>query len=113
MDGTMKHLPLREMGYAVVVVVLLAAIYLGSYFAMVKRGARTNWSYSPPPGEEMPPLVYPRYRWNLGVVAFFAPAHAIDRRLRPGYWSDLAQIEAAIEELQELTEEGRKAILAR
>jgi hypothetical protein len=33
----MRHFPLRELGYAIGFVVLLAGLYVGSYYAMVEK----------------------------------------------------------------------------
>ena len=72
----MKHLPLRECGYAIVVVVVLLALY-GAYLAMVQR-SRHLWNSRP------------IYRFgDEQARCFFAPAHEIDRRLRPDFWQGL------------------------
>jgi hypothetical protein len=90
----MRHFPLRELGYAIGIVVLLAALYVGAYYAMVSRGP-----YLVP----LTPLDFKGGRlfakagmlfdeepeYSVGGVwstAFFAPIHAIDRRIRPTFW---------------------------
>jgi hypothetical protein len=78
----MRHFPLRETGYAIGFVVLLAALYVGAYFAMVDRQAiplRMTGGiilYS-----------FPTYRFGDESAAwFFAPMYAIDRRIRSDFW---------------------------
>jgi hypothetical protein len=69
------------------VVVILAAIYVGSYYAMVER-----WEFSPSAvvarafaGDE---ATFPEYRLRQKwVYSFYAPMHSIDRKLLPGFWS--------------------------
>jgi hypothetical protein len=83
----MKHLPLRECGYAIGVVALLLVTYGGAYLAIVEvpefdDGTRSTIHF----GDE-PALFVVTYRlggdWSR---AFFAPAHELDRRLRPELW---------------------------
>jgi hypothetical protein len=99
----MKHLPLRELGWAVGVVALLAAIYMGSYYALAERDGYV-FAVDSDGGEISGACVYPNYRFlsepqwpdqpqDVATV-FFSPAHAIDLRIRPDYWSKEAFIEA-------------------
>ena len=72
----MRHMPLRECGYAIAFVVLLLFVYGGAYFAMMERkeiGHSPHVSYRF--GEE----------WT---EAIFAPAHDVDRRVRPDVWQN-------------------------
>lgn len=78
----MKHLPIRECGWAALVLVVLAGLYVGGYYANVVRvelllGSRSGHS-----------VVNVRvYRvGGTWAEAFFAPMHAIDRQIRPAYW---------------------------
>jgi hypothetical protein len=83
-DATMRNFPFRKCIY---VVVTLAAIYFGSYYAMVER-----WEISPSSvvarafaGDG---ATFPEYRLRQEwVYSLYAPMHAIDRKLRPGFWS--------------------------
>jgi hypothetical protein len=75
----MRHFPLRECGYALGVVVLVAAIYVGSYYAMLDH----RFVCMAIPGSEAIPI----YRfWHESSDRFFGPAHELDRMIRPGYW---------------------------
>ena len=88
----MRNVTLRKCLY---VMVVLAAIYVGSYFAMVEKGeilinpaaavaeafraqAEANGARSPWPEYRL------RQEW---VYSVYAPIHEIDRKLRPGFWS--------------------------
>jgi hypothetical protein len=57
--------------------VLLAALYIGAYYAMVDRivfPSEGRWGARYPFGDE-------------ALTSFFAPIHRLDRdNLRPGYW---------------------------
>jgi hypothetical protein len=78
----MRNFPVRKYIY---VVVILAAIYVGSYYAMVER-----WEIRSPiaqafAGDE---ATFPEYRLRKKwLYSLYAPMHAIDRKLRPGFWS--------------------------
>jgi hypothetical protein len=80
----LRHLPLRELGYAVGFLVLLAALYVGAYFATVERslfgaGINADW-----PDQPWLPW-YPRIE-SEWTHPFFAPMHVVDLKLRPDYW---------------------------
>jgi hypothetical protein len=75
----MKHLPLRELGYAIAFIITAFAAYTGSYFLLVER---EDNSYS---------LDGPKYHHAVNyrfpeTESLFRPAVAIDRMLRPKYW---------------------------
>jgi hypothetical protein len=77
----MRHLPLREFGYAVGFLVLLAALYVGAYYAMVE----------PTPLPIMmgvgPWRMNANYRFGgESSAAFFSPLEELDRRFFPGRW---------------------------
>lgn len=77
------HIPWKEMGWALVFVVLLLVVYVGSYLALVKRG-------TPLPGTgEVHALYRIGENWESGEViqTIFRPMNQLDRRLRPDYWS--------------------------
>lgn len=80
----MRDATLRGIGYAAVFLVVLATMYVGSYFALVERGPNINYSPSYPPTQPS----MPTYRWiSAGwVQSLFAPVHALDVRLRHDYW---------------------------
>jgi hypothetical protein len=74
----MRHFPLRECGYAFVVVAL-AAVYVGAYYQSVTPSA---YAFLDDRGIKMK-ATYPA-EW---MQAFFAPVHGIDRELRPDTWT--------------------------
>lgn len=80
MMHVMKHVPWKELGWAVAFVVLLAVIYCGSYLGMVERdGAIKN-------GRAV--SIGPYYRLgHQSLKPVFALAHSIDCLARPTYWS--------------------------
>ena len=73
----MKHLPLRECGYAIAVVVVLLLLYGGAYLALM--------TYTNVGSGRLIPILQYRFggEWSHG---FFAPAHEVDRRFRPDLW---------------------------
>jgi hypothetical protein len=77
----MKHLPLRECGYAIVFVLALFLLYGGAYFAMMQR---LDLGISAIAGQETPMVEYRcGGEW---AETFFGPAHEVDRQLRPDLW---------------------------
>ena len=76
----MKHLPLRECGYAIAVVVVLLVLYGGAYLALSTK-------------VELDFGTYVDYRfggeWSATI---FEPAHDVDRFLRADFWR--AEIDA-------------------
>jgi hypothetical protein len=81
--------PLRECGYALAVVVVAAAIYVGAYFAMMERVVHNDWGN---PKSEITgwtmPYTAPRYRfggsWSEWI---FSPLYDLDRKARPEFWA--------------------------
>ena len=87
----MKHLPLQECAYAIVVLVVLAAIYGGAYLAIMQRDDYLTSGVSLTPA---PYVVYPYVVYRIGgewSETFFAPAHEVDRCLRPDLWEGEAE----------------------
>jgi hypothetical protein len=90
----MRHFPLRELGYAIGFVVLLATLYVGTYYAMAQRGVEPeiDWAASQKkPGLGVVTtgkmLASVSYSFeNEWVDVIFGPMHQMDRRLRPEYW---------------------------
>jgi ABC-type anion transport system duplicated permease subunit len=79
----MKHFPLRELGYAVGILAVLAALYAGSYYAMVTRIEMTI----EPGGHVLD--AFPAYRfWPQASGVVFSPIYQMDRHLRPEYWHE-------------------------
>jgi hypothetical protein len=78
----MRHFPFRELGYAFGFVVVLAALYVGAYYAAVERSLRYC------PRKDASKRHFPcSYRVGGDAMAsFFEPMERVDRRLRPGYW---------------------------
>jgi hypothetical protein len=81
----MKHLPLRECGFAIAVLLGFLLLYGGTYFAMMLRDERISGIMIG--GRIAEPSVRLEYRfggeWSRSL---FEPAHEIDRRLRPDLW---------------------------
>ena len=77
----MKHLPLRELAYAIVFVAVLLGLYGGAYLAMMQR---YNLGISSIAGEETPVVAY-RFGGE-SAESFFWLAHDVDRRVRPDMW---------------------------
>jgi hypothetical protein len=87
----MKHFPLREMGYALGFVALLAAAYFGTYYALVERVGFNESNESNPFSRDLDKAFEPSPRYGIESTALenlFAPAHALDRQLRPDFWSE-------------------------
>jgi hypothetical protein len=84
----MRHFPLRECGSAIAFVALLATIYVVTYYAMIDPKATCAFWNVPYAGDKHTmPWHNPVYRFGgQTAVAFFAPWHEIDLRLRPDYW---------------------------
>jgi hypothetical protein len=88
-DATMRNFPFRKCIY---VVAILAAIYVGSYYAMVER-----WEIDPSAAIAQAFLgdatTFTQYRLRQEwVYSFYAPMHAIDRKLlRRGFWTRSTQ----------------------
>ncbi len=77
----MKHLPLREVAYAIAFVVALFVLYAIAYLALM---IRVDLGISSIAGEETPMVTY-RFGGESSEW-FFAPAHEVDRRLRLELW---------------------------
>jgi hypothetical protein len=77
----MKHLPLRECGYAIGVVAFLVALYVGSYYALVEKKeafAVSSWALGN----------WPSYRvGGAWAEKLYDPMYHLDRRLRPHIWN--------------------------
>jgi hypothetical protein len=77
-------MPWKELGYAVGLLVLLAALYVGAYYGMVKRQPR---ALAPDRDEDGFLTVSPKYPIAQEPFAvFFRPMHVFDRRVRKGFW---------------------------
>ena len=75
----MRHFRFRELGYALGFIVALAAIYLGSYHAMVQK-IEFHWGV---------PFTMDVVSYRFGgewADSFFTTAHAVDQKLRPKFW---------------------------
>jgi hypothetical protein len=94
-----RFFPWRECGWAVVFLLLLAGLYVGSYYVILdeweSERCRLSAILSRTVGGQLPlhpsPLPEPRLeaRYRFGgdwVALFFAPMHGLDRIVRPGYW---------------------------
>jgi len=90
----MKHFPWKVVGYALWILLLLLAVYVGTYFATVQRrpvGETVRWE---------PDRIYlaveqePAYQF--GGNTFFEPLHRIDRMVRANYWAPPSERESWI-----------------
>ena len=96
----MRYFPLREMGYSIAFMVVLAAIYAGAYYATVDRVPAISF------GNETEGFRWVVPSYSIPKMAdFFDPMHEVDRRLRPAYWSDK---EAALDEFDKFLAKVRK-----
>jgi hypothetical protein len=84
-DATMRNFPFRKCIYAVII---LAAIYVGSYYAMVERWEIETSSAPIAKAFIGDATVFPEYRLRQEwLYKLYDPMHAIDRKIRPGFWS--------------------------
>ena len=96
----MKHMPLRECGYAIGFVAILLVLYGGAYIAMMQRTERISGFMFE--GKIAEISVRLEYRCGGDTsAAFFGPAHEIDRRLRPEMWRN---------ELIRVSKKGMRAV---
>jgi hypothetical protein len=89
----MKHLPLRECGYAIAVLAVLAGLYLGAYFVLLERLdlGELVAQRGTPEYREMPAACYYTGEWGYD---FFRPAHHVDRMLRPWVWANEVELDS-------------------
>src|SRR4051812_35297175 len=94
-EADMRHVPWKELGWAVLVVVLLLGGYGGLYLASVKTD-RDAWGIETWVDGQIHFKLNPCYRfggeWSEAV---FKPAHMVDRAIRPTYWVDLTPMRTA------------------
>jgi hypothetical protein len=95
-DAAMRHFPLRELGYALGFIVLLAALYVGAYYALSEREDRTYlmvMRHIERMERTAPKVSMVNYRYGGELaVAFFAPIHEVDRKFRPDWWDEEAYL---------------------
>ncbi len=83
----MRHFPLKELGYALGFVFLLALSYVGAFYAMVIP--QRVWLTTIGPGGwiERESEIIANYRMGGEVSrAFFSLGCEMDRRIRPTVW---------------------------
>ena len=85
----MRHFPLRELGYAIGVIVVSAALYVGAYYAMVQRGP-VLWLNTLDLWDIETKADY-RFAQETSEVVF-GPINDLDRVVRPGYWSPFGHL---------------------
>jgi hypothetical protein len=71
----------------------LPLLYVGSYFALVRRDSSSVISFAMPDGS-MGYLVVPAPKYAIGgelAETVFGPLHFLDRKLRPGRWDVAAE----------------------
>jgi hypothetical protein len=79
----MQRSPIRDLGYIAAAIGAFLIIYAGTYCFLVRRGTEVIFD----PSKDS--LIQPDYQIeNYLAYGFFAPIHAIDRRVRARYWSD-------------------------
>lgn len=85
----MKHFPWRECGWAVLFLLVLAGLYFGAYFAMMRPIVSVSHSERGVSGRvpfyNRPWMPHTMAEWASTI---FAPMHAIDRALRPDFWAE-------------------------
>jgi hypothetical protein len=103
----MRHLPLKELVWAAAFLVLLMAVYVGSYYAVVDRRPDDVFSevevpvpFSGPGGVAVmttkkmvvhdvdPEHMKAAYPLKM-METIYTPIHSVDRHLRRDYWSPL------------------------
>jgi hypothetical protein len=85
-DAPMRHFPLRELGYAIGFIVVLTALYVGAYYAMVEKWIESDIVLD---GHGLDPerKVVVNYRFGGDWAgSLFSPMHALDQKLRPEWW---------------------------
>jgi hypothetical protein len=87
-DPTMRHVPLRELGYAVGFIVMLALLHAGAYFAMVSKEIDIESTELAVGQTELNVRVNATYWFGSDWSAsFFRPVNDADRLIRPRYWA--------------------------
>ena len=75
-------------GYAVGFLVMAAALYVGAYYATVRREALPIFPALVFESEDEFNRRYVRPNYALARLGdFFGPIHEVDRKIRPEYWS--------------------------
>jgi hypothetical protein len=89
----MRHFPFRELGYVIGFLLLMATLYIGSYYATVQR-----YVYDAPAIFELPDgslavgwFATPKYCIGEESALFFRPMHQFDRLVRPGFWESIGE----------------------
>jgi hypothetical protein len=90
-----QRFPIRECGYAIGVLAVLAGLYVGAYLATVDREIDVLWDTSAPTGPKDVIAVYPTYPASV-LEGFFTPIHRLDQMARPHFWSAEAAWEAHV-----------------
>ena len=81
-----KHVPWREMGWAICFLAGLALLYVPSYFALVTRTTPIGTLRTLPSGDTLVTFT-PEYRVGGDFVgSFFRPICKLDLSLRAEYW---------------------------
>jgi hypothetical protein len=82
----MRHFLLRELGYVIGFVVLLLAIYVESYYAMVEKHEFDFLATLG--GRSRVIAALPTYRSRQEWPAYFyRPMYVVDRKLRLDFWN--------------------------
>ena len=96
-------------GVLVLVIAVLALAYMGGYYALQRRQFALIGDGSRDDPSKLKPSVFYREDSDFSF-AFFKPAHAIDRLLRPARWRPQdfpATDESVIKDEEQLTRESR------
>jgi hypothetical protein len=91
----MKHFPTKELGYATAFIVLLAALYAGSYYAMVRKVVLIrSWPVIDSFARNQVVILSDETsisaEYHFGghaAKSFFSFWHDVDRRIRPEFWT--------------------------
>jgi len=88
-DVPVKHFPWRETGWAMGFVALFAALYVGSYYALVEKSdlSEQMWTWEKDGEEWLKLRNRPQYLGGYDVAErFYSPVFELDSILRPGHW---------------------------
>jgi hypothetical protein len=102
----MKHLLLRECGYAIAALLVLTLIYSGAYLGLVTHLELPHTIDAD--GAEIEAGTEFIVDYRLGRTwcrDFFKPAHEVDRFIRPHVWQDEVDLQTFVLRLHEIERE--------
>lgn len=83
-----KHLPWKELGWALLFLAVVSTAYFGAYFWLVvpSISGGTGWNSIEPAYSN--PFLHRSCAGMDWAVTFFVPAHQVDKLLRPSRWPE-------------------------